>query len=69
VLDDAGTAPAVRSLVALSLLAESAICRYQGHAESLEWDKGGVRAMAHLGLDSEETAELLDELLEAFHDE
>jgi HD-like signal output (HDOD) protein len=69
VLDDAGTAPAVRSLVALSLLAESAICRYQGHAESLEWDKGGVRAMAHLGLDGEETAELLDELLEAFHDE
>jgi HD-like signal output (HDOD) protein len=69
VLDDADTAPAVRSLVALSLLAENAICRYQGHAESLEWNKGGARAMAWLGLAEEETAELLDELLEAFHDE
>jgi HD-like signal output (HDOD) protein len=69
VLDDAYTAPAVRSLVALSLLAESAICRYQGHAESLEWDKGGVRAMRLSRPGREETAELLDELLEAFHDE
>jgi HD-like signal output (HDOD) protein len=69
VLDDANTAGAVRSLVALSLLAESAICKYQGHAESLEWNKGGARACAWLGLSEEETAELLDELHEAFHDE
>jgi HD-like signal output (HDOD) protein len=69
VLDDANTAGAVRSLVALSLLAESAICKYQGHAESLEWNKGGARACAYLGLSEEETAELLDELHEAFHDE
>jgi len=69
VLEDASTAGALRSLVALSLLAESAICRYQGHAESLEWNKGGARACAYLGLDDDETAELLDELLEAFHDE
>ena len=69
VLDDASTAGAVRGLVALSLLAESAICKYQGHAESLEWNKGGARACAYLGLDDDETAELLDELLEAFHDE
>jgi len=69
VLDDASTAPAVRSLVALALLAESAICRYQGHAESLEWNKGGARACAYLGLSDDETAELLDELLEAFHDD
>ena len=69
VLDDASTAPAVRSLVALSLLAENAICKYQGHAESLEWNKGGARACAYLGLSDEETAELLDELLEAFHDD
>jgi HD-like signal output (HDOD) protein len=67
VLDDADTAPTVRSLVALSLLAESAICKYQGDAESVEWDKGGASAMAYLGLSDEETAELLDELLEAFH--
>jgi HD-like signal output (HDOD) protein len=69
VLDDANTAGTVRSLVALSLLAESAICKYQGHADSLEWSKGGARACAYLGLSEEETAELLDELHEAFHDE
>lgn len=69
ILDDDATAPAVRSLVALSLLAENAICRYQGHAESLEWNKGGERACAYLGLSSEETEEILDELLEAFHED
>jgi HD-like signal output (HDOD) protein len=69
VLEDANTAGAVRSLVALSLLAEGAICKYQGHAESLEWNKGGARACAYLGLSAEETAELLDELQEAFHEE
>ncbi|MEH6436962.1 HDOD domain-containing protein [Massilia sp. DD77] len=67
VLDDSATAPAVRSLVALSVLAESALCSYQGQAESLEWGKGGDAACAYLGLSGEETAELLDELLEAFH--
>jgi HD-like signal output (HDOD) protein len=69
VLEDAATAAAVRSLVALSVLAEGAICKYQGHAESLEWNKGGARACAWLGLSDEETAELLDELHEAFHEE
>jgi HD-like signal output (HDOD) protein len=69
VLDDANTAGAVRSLVALSVLAENAICKYQGHAESLEWNKGGARACAYLGLSEEETAELFDELHEAFHDD
>jgi HD-like signal output (HDOD) protein len=69
VLEDANAAGALRSLVALSLLAESAICKYQGLAESLEWNKGGARACAYLGLAEDETAELLDELLEAFHDE
>lgn len=69
VLEDASSAPTVSSLVALSLLAESAICKYQGHAESLEWNKGGALACAYLGLAEDETAELLDELLEAFHDE
>jgi HD-like signal output (HDOD) protein len=69
VLEDANTAGAVRSLVALSLLAEAAICKYQGHAESPEWNKGGARACAYLGLSAEETAEMLDELHEAFHDE
>lgn len=66
VLDDASSAPAVRSMVALSLLAEHAICKYRG-LESLEWNKGGARACAYLGLDEDETVELLDELLEALH--
>jgi HD-like signal output (HDOD) protein len=69
VLEDAATAPLVRSMVALSLLAENAICKYQGHGESLEWNKGGARALAYLGLSDDETADLIDELLEAFHDE
>ncbi len=69
VIEDASTASPVRSLVALSLLAENAICRYQGHAESLEWNKGGAAACAYLGLSDEETAELLDELVEAFHED
>lgn len=69
VIDDDSTDDVVRSLVALSLLAERAIRRYQGHADSPEWDKGGERACAYLSLDDDETAELLDELDEALHEE
>lgn len=69
VIDDTSTADTVRSLVALSLLAERAIRKYQGHAESVEWDKGGQRACAYLGLTGEEIDELLDELHEALHEE
>jgi HD-like signal output (HDOD) protein len=69
VLDDAATADAVRSLVALSLLAERAIGKYQGDTASLEWNKGGTRACAYLGLADDETSDLLDELHEAFHAE
>ena len=69
VLEDTATSDAVRSLVALSVLAESAIAQYQGMAASLEWDKGGARACAYLGLNSDETGELLDELHDCFHAE
>jgi HD-like signal output (HDOD) protein len=69
VLDDASSAPTVRSLVALSLVADGAICRYQGLPESIEWNKGGARACAYLGLDRDESDELMEELLEVFHDE
>jgi HD-like signal output (HDOD) protein len=69
VLDDAATDDAVRSLVALSLLAESAIQKYQGHGASVEWDKGGARACNYLGLTSDETVDLLDELHDSFHAE
>ncbi|HEY0063395.1 MAG TPA: HDOD domain-containing protein [Telluria sp.] len=67
VLEDSATDDAVRSLVALSLLAESAIAQYQGMHGSLEWDKGGERACAYLGLSEEETSDLLDELHDSFH--
>jgi len=69
VLDDADNPAAVRSMVALSLLAEAAISKYQGQGESLEWNKGGARAMAYLGMSDDEKEELLDELVEAFHND
>lgn len=69
VLDDAAGGEPVRALVAMSLLAEVAIQKYQGHGGSVEWDKGGERACAYLGLTSQETGELLDELLECLHAE
>lgn len=67
VFDDGATSDGVRSLVALSLLAEYAIQKYQGHLGSVEWNKGGERACAYLGLSPEETDDLLDELHESFH--
>ncbi len=69
VINDGATDDAVRSLVALSLLAEMAIQKYQGLSHSVEWDKGGQIACDHLGLSEEETTDLLDELIESFHGE
>jgi HD-like signal output (HDOD) protein len=69
VLDDPDSPATVRSMVALSLLAEAAISTYQGHGASIEWDKGGAGAMAYLGLSDDEKEELLDELVEAFHND
>ncbi len=66
VLQDPATDDAIRSLVALSLLAEKGIQRYHGNSSSLEWDKGGALACRHLGLSDEESDELLDELHEMF---
>lgn len=67
VLEDEATDDAVRALVALSLLAESAIQKYQGHGASIEWNKGGERACAYLGLSDEDITDLLDELHDSFH--
>lgn len=66
VLQDDATADAVRSLVALSVLADKAIQRYHGNSASLEWDKGGQLAKQHLGLDDDECDELLEELHDMF---
>ncbi|WLI88511.1 HDOD domain-containing protein [Massilia sp. R2A-15] len=66
VIDDRASDDAVRSLVALSLLAERALQAYQGHVQSLEWEKGGARACAYLGLAEDEVTDLVDQLLDAF---
>jgi HD-like signal output (HDOD) protein len=66
VIDDAATDDAVRSLVALSLLAERALQAYLGQPGSLEWDKGGARACAYLGLSEDEATDLVDQLLDGF---
>lgn len=67
VLDDPATDDSIRSLVALSLMAEKAIQRLHGNSSSVEWDKGGARACAYLALSEDETADILDELHETFH--
>ena len=67
--DGAATSDGVRGLVALGLLAERAIQQYQGHGDSVEWDKGGAAASDFLGLSDDETADLLDQLHDAFHGE
>ncbi len=69
VLDDPATDDAVRSLVALSVLAEKGIQRYHSNSVALEWDKGGELACRHLALSPDETEDLLDELHETFHNE
>ncbi|MGZ3182713.1 MAG: HDOD domain-containing protein [Telluria sp.] len=69
VIGDEATPHAVRALVATSVLADCAIEKYQGRADTPEWHKGGARACAYLGLDATDTADLLDELLEAFQGE
>jgi HD-like signal output (HDOD) protein len=66
VIDDDASDDTVRSLVALSLLAERALQSYQGHSTSVEWDKGGDSACAYLGLSPDEITDLLDQLLDAF---
>ena len=67
VIDDDATPDAVRSLVALSLLANRAIDQYRGGASSHEWDKGGARACAYLALQDDETTDLLDQMQDMFH--
>ena len=67
VVADNATDDAIRSLVSASVLAERAIQRYHGNRDSLEWEKGGDLACRYLGMNEDETADLLDELHETFH--
>lgn len=66
VIDDEASDDTVRSLVALSLLAERALQAYQGSADSPEWHKGGERACAYLGMGEDEVTDLIDQLVDAF---
>lgn len=67
VIDDESTPGTVRSLVALSLLANRAIDQYRGVDSSQEWQKGSARACAYLALPDDETTDLLDQLHDMFH--
>jgi HD-like signal output (HDOD) protein len=67
VIDDEATPDTVRSLVALSLLANRAIDQYRGIDSSQEWHKGSARACAYLALPADETTDLLDALHDIFH--
>jgi HD-like signal output (HDOD) protein len=67
VIDDDATPDTVRALVALSLLANRAIDQYRGGASSCEWDKGGARACAYLGLEDDEITDLIDQLHDMLH--
>jgi HD-like signal output (HDOD) protein len=69
VLDDPGTDDAVRSLVALFLLAENAIQKLYGHVHFTGWEQSGPAACRHLGLTTDEAIDLLEEVYELFDDE
>jgi HD-like signal output (HDOD) protein len=65
-LVNAGTDDAVRSLIALFLLSENVIQKLYGNVTSIEWEKGGAAACRHLGLTSDDTTDLFEELYELF---
>ena len=66
VIDDDASDDTVRSLVALSLLAERALQAYQGTPDSVEWSKGGAIACAYLGMGEDEVTDLIDQLVDCF---
>lgn len=67
-LEDEREPAEVRTLIALSLLAEHLAARYLGVAEESEWQLWGEQAFAYLGFDNGELEELYPELLEELGD-
>ncbi len=53
--------PESLDLIALGMLADHAVQTVFGQNFSLEWQKGGALALAHLGLDDQQFAEILAE--------
>lgn len=66
VLEDGATDESVRGLIALALLAEYAIHRYDGQEVSAEWEKGGDMTCQFLGISQDEAADRIDELHDMF---
>lgn len=64
---ESSTSNNVSHLIALCLLAERAIQLYQGHPNSIEWDKGGHFACDILGIAEDEAADWCDELAVMFN--
>jgi HD-like signal output (HDOD) protein len=56
----------VQRLIALCLIVEYVILRYQGLQASAEWAKGGEQAQAWLGLSGEQIEDWCDEMHERF---
>lgn len=67
VLQDRSTDERVRSLIALALLAEHGIQKYQGEEVSCEWVRGGQLACDFLGLSQDEMEDRLEELHDLFN--
>ncbi len=67
VLNDSGTEESVKSLIALALLAEYGIQKYQGQEFSCEWEKGGDAACEFLGLSADDVEDCFEELHELFN--
>lgn len=67
VLHDPNTEDAVKSLIALALLAEYGIQKYHGQEYSCEWEKGGEAACEFLGLSADEVDDRFEELHELFN--
>lgn len=61
--------PESANLIALGLIAERIIQKFEGKNFSLEWGKGGVQVMEHLDLDAETLEEWTDLVHDAFNDE
>lgn len=64
VMTDSFTDDDVRSLVAMGLVSEYVIAKYQGRDISCEWEKGGGVCCGHLGLSEDD----LIDICEAMHD-
>lgn len=66
-VQDRATEDAVRTLIALALMAEYAIHKYHGEDAFAEWEKGGEIACHFLGLSQHEVEDRFDELHEMFN--